>query len=54
MHNKIIKATIGALIGQSIFGFTFMFTKIALNYASPMTVIANRYIIAFLAMTIVM
>ncbi len=53
MHNKIIKATIGALIGQSIFGFTFMFTKIALNHASPMTVIANRYMIAFLAMTAV-
>lgn len=54
MHNKIIKATIGALIGQSIFGFTFMFTKIALSYSSPMTVIANRYIIAFLTMTVVM
>ncbi len=51
---KILKATIGALIGQSIFGFTFMFTKIALEYASPMVVIADRYIIAFLAMSVVM
>lgn len=47
-------ATISALGAQVIFGFSFMFTKMALDYASPLTVIADRYIVAFLAMTIVM
>jgi len=53
-ENKTLLATLAALGAQVIFGFSFMFTKIALNFASPMTVIADRYIIAFLGLTIVM
>ena len=49
----IILATLAALTGQVIFGFTFLFTKIALNTASPLVLIADRYIVAFLAMTLV-
>lgn len=49
-----IKATLAALFTQIIFGFSFMFTKIALDYASPMTVIADRYIMAFVGLTAVM
>lgn len=52
-ENKTLLATLAALGAQVIFGFSFMFTKIALNYASPMTVIADRYIIAFLGLTVV-
>ncbi len=52
--NKTVLATLAALGAQIIFGFSFMFTKIALNHASPMTVIADRYIVAFLGLTIVM
>lgn len=52
--NKTVLATLAALGAQIIFGFSFMFTKIALNYASPMTVIADRYIVAFWGLTIVM
>ena len=51
---KILLATLAALGAQVIFGFSFMFTKIALRYASPMTVIADRYIVAFLSMSIVL
>ena len=47
-------ATLAALGAQVIFGFSFMFTKIALDYASPMTVIADRYLVALLGMTLVM
>lgn len=54
MKNKIVSATIAALAAQVIFGFSFMFTKIALQYASPLTVIAARYIVAFLGLTVVM
>lgn len=53
-YNKTIKATLAALGAQVIFGFSFMFTKISLDYASPMTVIADRYLVAFVGMTLVM
>lgn len=54
MENKVTSATLAALLAQVIFGFSFMSTKIALNYASPITVIADRYIVAFLGLTTVM
>ena len=54
MKNKVTSATLAALLAQVIFGFSFMSTKIALKYASPVTVIADRYIVAFLGLTIVM
>ena len=53
-NNKTIKATLASLGAQVIFGFSFMFTKISLDYASPMTVIADRYLVAFVGMTLVM
>lgn len=53
-QNKWILATIAALSAQVIFGFSFMFTKMALGHASPLTVIADRYIVAFLGLTVVM
>ena len=54
MKNNTVSATIAALMAQVIFGFSFMFTKIALQYASPLTVIADRYIMAFIGLTVVM
>ncbi len=54
MKNKTISATLAALAAQVIFGFSFMFTKIALGSASPLTVIADRYIVAFIGLTAVM
>ena len=54
MKNKTVKATMASLCAQIIFGFSFMFTKIALGSVSPITVIADRYIVAFLGMSLVM
>lgn len=55
MKNKnTVFATFAALFAQMIFGLSFMFTGIALKNASPMTVIADRYIVAFLGLSIVM
>jgi len=54
MKNKMVMATLAALGAQVIFGFSFMFTKISLGSASPLTVIANRYMMAFLGMSIAM
>lgn len=53
-NSKVILATLAALTAQLIFGFSFMFTGIALKTASPMTVIANRYMVAFLGLSVVM
>ncbi len=49
---KTTAATMAALTAQIIFGFSFMFTKIALNTATPMTVIANRYMAALVGMAV--
>ena len=55
MHNeKTVTATLAALGAQVIFGFSFMFTKLALDFASPMTVIAGRYLVALICLTAVM
>jgi len=54
MKNKnTVLATFAALFAQVIFGLSFMSTSIALKYASPMTVIADRYIVAFIGLSIV-
>ncbi len=52
--NKVIYATIAALFAQIIFGFSFMFSKTGLQYASPMVMIFNRYLVAFIGLSIVM
>ncbi len=52
--NTTLSATFAALIAQVIFGFSFMFTKIALQYATPLVVIADRYLVAFFCMCIIM
>ena len=54
MKDKKALATLAALFAQIIFGFSFMFTKTALQSASPLVVIADRHMIAFLGMTVVM
>lgn len=53
MKQNSSRATVAALAAQVIFGFSFLFTKIALKSASPAVLLADRYIIAFLVMTFV-
>lgn len=43
-----LTGAISALIGNSIFGFSFMFSKMALNTASPFLMLAYRFFFAFL------
>jgi len=42
-------ATLAALIGNGIFGFSFMFSRMALNVASPFVMLMYRFVIAFAA-----
>lgn len=51
MHEKT-KAYLAALSFSAIIGFSFLFTKIALGYASPITNLAHRYTIAALVMVV--
>ena len=51
--NTQLLATVAAFLSQTIFGFSFLFTKIALKSASPFVVLADRYLVAFLVMTLV-
>ncbi|MBE5799648.1 MAG: DMT family transporter [Clostridiales bacterium] len=46
MERQIKLATLGALIGNSIFGFSFMFSRMALNVASPFVMLMYRFILA--------
>jgi drug/metabolite transporter (DMT)-like permease len=40
---------IAGLLFATIFGFSFMFSKVALDYISPIGLIAYRFLVAFLA-----
>ena len=50
--NEKTKAYLAALSFSAIIGFSFLFTKIALGYASPLTNLAHRYTIAALVLVI--
>lgn len=51
-RSHTLSASLAALGGNAIFGLTFLFSKIALNTASPLTLIADRYLVACMAMTL--
>lgn len=52
--NKTTKATIAALLGHSIFGFSFLFSKIALNITSPFVLLSIRFVVAFLVLNLLL
>lgn len=53
VKNKKILATLASIVAQTIFGFSFMFSKIAMDYVSPFELIAVRYAVAFFGLSIV-
>jgi len=50
----ITKATIAALLGYSIFGFSFLFSKIALDMTTPFVLLSARFITAFLVLNLIL
>ena len=50
--NEENKAYLAALSFSAIIGFSFLFTKIALSYTSPLTNLAHRYTIAALVIVV--
>ena len=52
MDRKTKIATVCALLGCSIFGFSFMFSRIALGVASPFVMLTYRFLFAFIGLTV--
>ena len=46
------KGIIAGLIGNGIFGFTFMVSRIALRYAEPTVMLMYRFAAAFIVLSI--
>ena len=46
--NKTLKATVCCLLGYSIYGFSFLFSKVALDVCIPDVFLAWRFTLAFL------
>lgn len=47
----VLFATLSALLGNSIFGFSFMFSRIALQTASPFVMLMYRFVFAYVAIS---
>ena len=52
MTNKTTAATLCALGGNAIFGFSFMFSRIALGVATPFVMLTYRFILAVLGLSL--
>lgn len=50
--SKTGKATLAGLVGNSIFGFSFLFSKIALDVAKPFVLLSVRFLMAFLVLNL--
>lgn len=51
--NSARLAALAALVGNGIFGFSFMFSRIALAEATPFVMLMYRFVIAFAAINLV-
>ncbi len=51
-NNKRVMGTLAALIPNIIFGFSFLFSKTALEVAHPLVILAARFSMAFLFLNI--
>lgn len=52
--NKTTSASLAGLLGYSIFGFGFLFAKIALEKIAPFAMVAFRFSIAFLILNLLL
>ena len=52
MKNKQLSGSICALLANVIFGFSFLFSKVALDFAHPLIILAVRFTVAFAVLNI--
>ena len=50
--SRQLKASIAALLTNVIFGFSFLFSKVALSYAHPLVILAVRFTVAFVVLNL--
>ncbi len=50
--NRTGWGSLAALVANIIFGFSFLFSKVALDYAHPLVILAVRFSVAFLILNI--
>jgi len=48
-----VRATFIALCGNSIFGFSFMFSRMALQVTTPFVMLMYRFILAFAVLSVI-
>lgn len=53
MKNKKTLGMIAVVIGDTIFGFSFLFSKVALGMVSPSVMIAIRFLTAFIVLNLI-
>ena len=53
MKNKKTLGMIAVVIGDTIFGFSFLFSKVALGMVSPSIMIAIRFLTAFIVLNLI-
>lgn len=47
-----VKGSLAALLANVIFGFSFLFSKVALDYGHPLIILAVRFTVAFLILNV--
>ena len=52
MKKEIRRATLAALAGNAVFGFSFMFSRIALSIAPPFVMLMYRFLFAFAGLSL--
>ena len=52
MQKEVRRATIAALAGNAVFGFSFMFSRIALGVAPPFVMLMYRFLFAFAGLSL--
>lgn len=52
-NRNTLRALLCAALGNGIFGFSFMFSRIALNYATPFVMLMYRFVITFVLLLII-
>ena len=50
--SNTLKATLAALMSNAIFGFSFLFTKVALEVSHPSVLLSIRFLVSFLLLSL--
>ena len=52
--SQITKATLAAMAGYGIYGFSFLFSKVGVDLASPFVLLSVRFCVAFLVLNLLL